>query len=256
MKRDRTIGIPLVLASAGAVAAALSLFPSRALACGASAGNAGVFACSLAEHEEEVRKKWHLGVAGGYTSTAITFGSGLTLDETRGIALALMDYRISPRWTFEAGAGSLFGGHLRGAGTEHDFSPGLLTTLGASWRVLDARDERPFVLFTGQAAYIVASTRDANAPGASAVGYEAFDLRIGALVGWSIADAFAPYALARAFGGPVYWRFEGEERTGTDTHHYQLGAGLSVLIAKRVDLFVEGVPLGEQGVSGGAGVAF
>jgi len=41
---------------------------------------------------------------------------------------------------------------------------------------------------------------------------------------------------------------------GTDDHHWQVGAGLSLLLARKVDIFAEGVPLGELGVTAGAGL--
>jgi hypothetical protein len=65
-----------------------------------------------------------------------------------------------------------------------------------------------------------------------------------------------PYALARVFGGPVFWHDGLAGQTGTDVHHFQLGAGLLVRLGRRLDIFAEGVPLGEQGISGGAGFAF
>jgi hypothetical protein len=58
------------------------------------------------------------------------------------------------------------------------------------------------------------------------------------------------------FGGPVYWRYAGTAVTGTDDHHWQVGAGVSLLVARRVDVFAEGVPLGEVGVTAGAGLSF
>jgi hypothetical protein len=62
--------------------------------------------------------------------------------------------------------------------------------------------------------------------------------------------------LARVFGGPVFWRYQGEAVTGSDTHHYQLGAGLALRLSKNFNAFVEGVPLGERALSLGGGVAF
>jgi hypothetical protein len=64
------------------------------------------------------------------------------------------------------------------------------------------------------------------------------------------------YATVRAFGGPAYWAYGGSSQLGTDTHHYQVGAGGTLLIARRVDLFVEGVPLGEQALAVGASMSF
>jgi hypothetical protein len=60
----------------------------------------------------------------------------------------------------------------------------------------------------------------------------------------------------RAFGGPVFWRYQGVAVTGTDTHHYQLGAGLALGLGERVGLFAEGIPLGEQALSAGVSVSF
>jgi hypothetical protein len=52
------------------------------------------------------------------------------------------------------------------------------------------------------------------------------------------------------------WSYRGESMLGQDAHHYQLGGGVSAVIARRVDVFVEGSALGEQAVAGGAGFAF
>jgi hypothetical protein len=236
------------------VAASLS---GRAAACGASGGGvAGISACSLEEHEEEIRPKWRLGASYSFTSTAIRFSDDIKPEETRDNVLVTLAYRPSRRLTLELGAGSLIGGKLRIQDVDYDFSPGLLTMLGGSYRVLDALGTRPFVLFTGQAAFIAATTRENGSAASPSVGYHAFDVRLGAVVGWTLFNVLSPYAAVRAFGGPVYWQYGGASVTGTDTHHYQVGGGLSVLIARRVDAFVEGVPLGELGVSAGAGVIF
>jgi hypothetical protein len=88
------------------------------------------------------------------------------------------------------------------------------------------------------------------------VRYSAFDLRLGAVVGTTFFDRLSPYALGRVFGGPVYWRYQGAAVTGTDTHHYQLGAGLALMLARRLDIFAEAVPLGERSLSAGASVSF
>ena len=66
--------------------------------------------------------------------------------------------------------------------------------------------------------------------------------------------AFSPYLLARAFAGPVLWNWDGEDITGTDTHHFQLGAGASVSIGPRVTLLVDLAALGERAASLGMAV--
>jgi hypothetical protein len=235
------------------LAALATLAPRAAHACGSS-GADGVSACSLEEHEEAERLKWRVGIGGLATSTAIHFSTpagGLHAGETRLATEASLSYAPSSRVTLEAGAGAALGGHLTLPDGTHDFSVGPTLAIGASWRVVQGR---PFVILTSFLSF-TASTTDTNGAGA-AIGYEAFDLRLGGIVGTTLWNVVSPYALARAFGGPVYWRYEGAAVTGTDTHHYQLGAGGAVAIAHRLDLYVEGVPLGEQAVAAGLGVAF
>jgi hypothetical protein len=210
----------------------------------------------MAEHEEATRPKWRVGLGYGFASTAIRFDDDSRFDQTRSSALATLDYAATRRWTFELGAGSLLFGHLERNGIRYKFSPGVLALLGASWRVLDADGARPFVLLQDQLAFVAASTKESGADDAAAIGYAALDERLGGLVGWTYQGVVSPYALARVFGGPVFWRYQGRSITGGDTHHYQLGAGVVLLIAQRFDISVEGVPLGERALSGALGFAF
>jgi hypothetical protein len=221
---------------------------SPARACGVTVGGAaGISGCSLSEHEEAARSKWRVGASYSFTSTAIHFSGGRRFDEERHAALATLDYRPSRAVTLEAGAGVLAGGHISTPIARYDFTPGFVSAVGASWRVLDADGAIPFVLLTGQISYATTTTQG--------VGYNAFDARAGAIVGTTVLRVLAPYLVGRAFGGPVYWRYQGAAVTGTDVFHYQVGAGLSLTVARRLDLFVEGVPLGELGVSAGLGVS-
>jgi hypothetical protein len=241
--------LPLLLAGSALGATATG----RAYACGAGAGGAaGISGCSLAEHDEEVRPKWRVGASYAFTSTGLHFSSGLRVDEVRNSSVVSLDYSPLRQLTLEASVGPFLGGSITTPTGRDSLAPGLASGLGASWRVVDADGAIPFVLLTGQISYISSSAP----PG---VGYNAFDLRLGAAVGttlWSsLAHALAPYVVGRAFGGPVYWRYQGAAIVGTDDHHWQVGAGLSLRV-HRVDVFVEGVPLGEQGVTAGAGISF
>ncbi len=225
-----------------------------ALACGASAGGAaGISGCSLSEHEEEARLKWRIGADYSFTSTGLHFNSGLRVDEVRDASVVVLDYRPARRVTIEAGVGPFLGGSITTGSVRYAMSPGLVSVAGASWRVVDADGAIPFVLLTAQLSYVSSST-----PGSPTgdVGYNAFDLRVGAAVGTTFWSVFTPYVVGRAFGGPVYWRYQGAPIVGTDDHHWQVGAGFSLLLGRRVDLFAEGVPLGELGVAAGAGLSF
>jgi len=234
-----------------------SVVSVRAWACGASAGGvAGLAGCSLDEHNEAVRKKWHVGASGSVTSTAIRFNSDLRLDQQRGIAVATLDYAPKRDATLEFGAGSFIDGTMERAGVEFDFSPGPLLLVGASYRLLRNDGARPFVLLGGQLTYVMSRTTEQGLASAESVTYQAFDARVGPVVGWTFRNTLTGYVLARVFGGPVFWSYRGKAEVGSDVHHYQLGAGLAVLVLKRVNVFVEGVPFGEQALAGGVGFSF
>jgi hypothetical protein len=184
-----------------------------------------------------------------YTATALRFGHDRG-DETRYGTVAMLAYAPTPRLTFQGSAGATFEGVLRMADGEHAFKPGVLAAAGVSYRLLDGP---PFVMLTSLLSGSAAATH-LNSQ-ASSTGYEAFDLRVGAVGGITLFDVLSPYVLARTFGGPVFWHYRGRARIGTDVYHYQLGGGLALRIAKRVEILVEGVPLGEQAITFGAQLA-
>ncbi|MES1179511.1 MAG: hypothetical protein ABUL62_34665 [Myxococcales bacterium] len=238
----------LRLALSGLFFGSALAWSGRAYSCGVSAS--GVSSCSLAEHDEAVRPHWAVGVSGLYTSTRLRFSGSLHADQVRYASLASLAYLPTPRLVLQAGVGVAFGGSLTVPDGKHEFSPGPTALLGADFRAYD--DGRYFVLLTSALSFAAARTHLADE---ASVGYQAFDLRLGSELGVQLADVFRPYMVVRAFGGPVYWRHLGESVTGTDTHHYQLGAGAGLRVAKAVNLFVEGIPLGERALSLGVGLA-
>jgi hypothetical protein len=229
--------------------------PSLAFGCGISTAD-GLSACSLQEHEEAVRPRWHVGASGVYTSTTIRFSGNLRSDETRSALVASLAYQPTARATFQVALGSSFGGRLTTPTGNHDFSPGPTAAVGASWRPVVG--SRPFVVLGSNLAFSAATTQPSNTtPGgpSNKVGYQAFDLRLSAVVGTTLFRMLSPYAVGRVFGGPVFWRYQGASVSGGDAHHYQLGGGLALTIARKVNLFAEAIPLGERSVAAGATVA-
>jgi len=243
-----------VLAGVATTLLLAMLAPRDARACGVSTAD-GLSACSLSEHEEAERPRWRVGASGVYTSTAIKFAGAAGNPETRASLVASLAYQPTPRWTFQLAARATLGGKLETPTGQYDFAPGPTAAIGASWRVVTGT--RPFVLLTSNLSFSTASTRPSAAGGAGpADTYSAFDLRIGGLVGTTLWHVLSPYAVTRVFGGPVYWKYQGTSVTGTDSHHYQVGAGLTVAFAGRANVFAEGIPLGERAFSGGAAFAF
>jgi hypothetical protein len=221
---------------------------SRAVACGISGPN-GVWSCSLEEHDEETRPRWTLGAAAGYTRTSLRFGEGLRAGQTRNAVVAAGAYALTQRVSLRASAGLAFGGELRAPDGTHTFSPGLTAAVGVDYRLLSGK---PFLLLSA----LLSGTSARTHLGADSARYSAFDLRLGAAFGLTLFDSLSPYALARVFGGPVLWRYAGQAQTGTDVYHYQLGLGLAWLIAERLNVSIEGVPLGERALSGQVAVVF
>ena len=235
---------------------AVAVAAPAARACGVSTAD-GLSSCSLEEHEEETRPRWRAGAAGLYTSTVIDFGNFRSA-ETRGSVTASLAYQPTRRLTFQLAAGSTVGGHIDTPAGVYDFSPGPTVALGASYRLIQGT--RPFVILTANLSFSDAETHLSGADAASNpqgnVRYDAADLRGGVLVGTTLWRLVSPYAVVRAFGGPVYWSLQGEDVVGTDAHHYQVGAGLTLVVVHRVDVFVEAIPLGERSLAAGAAFAF
>jgi hypothetical protein len=227
-------------------------------ACGSS-GPGGVSACSLAEHEEAERPVYRLGASGVYTSTAISFSHLGTVPETREAAVLMFSYAPTAKLELHATAGATLGGRLASSMGTFTFRPGFASGLGAAYRFVQGQTPvgRGFVVgsLDVTATGSMTESQSASVRGPAHASYEAYDARLGAAVGLTWANVVSAYAIGRAFGGPVFWDLP-HVGVGTDTHHYQVGGGLTVLVARRFELFVEGVPLGERAVAGGVAVAF
>jgi hypothetical protein len=230
---------------------ALLLQSSRALACGVS-GPDGVWSCSVEEHDEEERPRWNLGAVGTYTWTKLRFAHGLRVHAERSAALLSLSYAPTKVLRIQGSAGVATTGQLGTPDGTFEFAPGAIGALGVSYRFLTGR---PFLILSGLLSASSAQTHLRH-ESTDAGRYTAFDLRAGLAFGATFFDALSPYAVARTFGGPIFWRYRGDSVLGTDSYHVQLGAGVSYRIAGKVDAFVEGIPLGERALSGGAAIVF
>lgn len=211
-------------------------------------GPTGLRYCSGDDDARDFRA----GLAGGYVETRLVFGAaeGSLVKEAVTVSL---DRRIGERWTVGGSLGSTLAGSFRIGGTRFSLSPGPLAAFVTTLRAVDEGEVAPFVLFTSA----VSTSLSWTAPPADDASQSmlALDVQVGVAAGKTIAHVLSPYALARAFGGPVFWRYQGSSVIGTDAYHYQVGGGLALRLGA-FDVVAEGVPLGEKALVGGVGLAF
>lgn len=155
-------------------------------------------------------------------------------------------------------AGAIVGGTLSHDGRSHDVGAGWLVSASAARKWAFGPSQRFFATASVTAAWSSTHTREVigGAPDSSdSIGLTAGDMRVGALMGVTLADRISPYVLARGFGGPVGWQVDGRDITGTDQHHYQLGAGASVRLPFHASALVDASVLGERSLSIGLSLA-
>ncbi len=205
-----------------------------------------------------------------FTSTTILFGGGRRADLTRHAVFGSVQIPFNRSGSFSAqlGAGGIAGGELVHGAARDTIGPGFAAFTGVAWRVVDGRNAIPFVQLTAtlSATHMLTRTDDhgTRTDGTTSPGsqpetprFTALDLRLGAIAGKTFAEVFTPYVTARAFGGPIAWHFDGAPVTGTDLYKYQLGGGLSLaLFDRKLDVFAEGIALGERGFAAGIGTTF
>jgi len=209
-----------------------------------------------------------LSASYAFTSTTLLFGDGRRADLTRHAVFGGVQLPISDTLSAQFGAGGIAGGELVHGAARDTIGPGFAAYGGIAWRAYDGAEALPFVQLTATLSATHALTRTdergtrtdgSTSPNAQpeTPHFNAFDLRVGAIAGKTFANAFTPYVTARVFGGPITWRFDGADVIGTDLYKYQLGGGLSLaLFDRHLDLFAEGIALGERGFAAGIGTTF
>ena len=164
-----------------------------------------------------------------------------------------LGYAFGQGWSIAAAFGAILDGSLSVGERQLSFEPGFVGTLQAGVILMEADGALPFIESTLNLSASLGSLEEASG---ERQGWTALDLRLGVTTGWRIAEVWFPYIAIRVFGGPVFWSDGGSERTGSDSHHFQLALGSSVSF-HGVDLFVDwGLPIGETSLAGGLGFHF
>lgn len=242
--------MPRIRTSLALAVVLAALLPSAtALACGVSAVD-GTWSCSLEEHEESERPRWNVGASALATWTKLKLDD-VRVRQDRTAIVATAGYAPTRKLTITVSAGAGIDGELRAPNGVHEMTAGPTGAAGVVYSLIEGR---PFLALSGVLSASHARTRLRGDDHSES--YTAFDLRLGVIFGTTLFDVLSPYVVARAFGGPVFWRYEGDNQTGTDTSHVQLGAGVTLRPLEMLAIYVEGIPLGERALAGGASFAF
>lgn len=204
-------------------------------------------------YESDTAKNWFASASYGLFASELQFnGTGNIQPEIfEQMVVAAAGRQIADAWSVRLAAGAIVDGMLSHDGRDHDVGTGWLVSASGArkWSF----GQRFFATATLTLGFSSTSTVETGAN--ETVSLTAADARLGALVGATLADRFAPYVLARAFGGPVSWQVDGQDIVGSDRHHYQLGVGASVRLPLNASALVDASFLGERSLSVGVSLA-
>ncbi len=116
--------------------------------------------------------------------------------------------RLGERTAVVVSGGLLAGGELEGEGRSYSVGAGWLASVTGAYRMLGGADGQLFAVTTLSMGFSRARI-EATATGDEST-LSASDLRLGAEVGVTLFERLRPFALARAFGGPVQFERDGE----------------------------------------------
>ena len=237
------------------VVASVVLQAGVAEACGVpgAGGPAGVAMCNLKDAKGAKPDRVGLRFSASFTQSdsVIVFpGRGNISIERSGTAISA-EFSVKPNLILSVMGGAVVRGTIgkQGGDVTARVLPGPLAAVSLSWRVLGLKETEPLLLLSTTFSFV---THDTVLLDNSHSRYTAGDVRFGVICGKTLWDVFTPYAVARVFGGPVFYSAAGI--SGTDLYHFQLGAGATVSVARRVDFFFEAIALGERALTGGIGL--
>ena len=199
-----------------------------------------------------------MGLSYGWSDTRLIFTDGDRTRIQQSTYLLNFTYATPKGAVYSVAVGPNMGGQMEGLrrsiGERWTIRPGVVWSLTFARRFLGTRPRQPFVLVVGTMSGSSTTTvRDSDGERA---GFHAFDVKGDVSVGYTLGEAWSPYLALRAFGGPVFWRRDGEMVTGTDLYHVSVAAGFNLTLANRVSVFFDGAFVGLRSLSAGLSVRF
>ena len=196
----------------------------------------------------------------GLSHSDLVFSDGTAFAVKKSSLVYATDFVFSDRFAAEIAAGALIDGSLRLTGGKslspiRSLGPGWVGAASASWTVLKQDHFIPYVVLSGTFAATRTRVRAEPTRGVGSRGsYLGVDFRFGATVGETFWNALSPYLALRVFGGPVILTDAGKPVLGTDKYHVQPAVGALILLGRGLDLFAEGAPVLERGLTAGVGL--
>lgn len=183
---------------------------------------------------------WHLTASVAYLGSTIEMDEDVAIRET--VVTATLGHFVTPRLGWSVSAGAVVDGEIQ----DEDIRGGATLAGAVSYLALyeKKRRLRPFVSLSASL-----GTALIRAGGDT---YSAWDARGGVTVGKTLGDVVVPYATARVFGGPVFWRGD----TGGDRYHVTAGLGAILRLPSRISVTLEALPLGERSGTAAIGGRF
>src|SRR5688500_5004749 len=149
--------------------------------------------------------------------STLDFGDAGELDITQYAVTATVGHAWRD-WSVRGAIGAILDGTLETDDRTHDIGPGIVASLGVARRFSRGAY---FLDAAASASVGRTTTQEAGGPSETLVAIDI--LRAGVTAGRTFGIV-SPYALVRVFGGPALWRLDDSDVTGSDTHHFQLGA--------------------------------
>lgn len=186
-----------------------------------------------------------MGAGAGATQSTLRFDGDREYAISQLATTASIGLARPSRLSVRASLGVVIDGSLEGEGRAYDIGPGFVAAASVAKQWVS----RDWFLTASFSVAASRTTTTENVSGAPRESLVAIDLARGGITAGRTFGPVSPYLLARAFGGPVLWELDAMGVTGTDVHHFQLGAGVSVTTQSGLSVLLDVAALGEQAAS-------